>query len=150
MDAYDVVFIGCNAVALFGWVALIVLPRTRLAERVARTMAPSIVIALTYATLVLITAVSGGSDGDFFSLAGVKSLFEDRGVLTAAWIHYLAFDLAIGCWMWRRARDIGLAHRWLVPCLLATLWLGPVGFIAFQIASLFQSRQTRASPQDAA
>ena len=140
MDAHDVVFIGCNAVALFGWIMLVGFPKARLTEQLARTMWPSLIIAATYTVLVIITAVSGGSDGDFLSLAGVKRLFDDRTVLTAAWIHYLAFDLAIGSWMWRRARELGLAHGWLVPCLLATLWLGPVGFVAFKVVSAWRCR----------
>jgi hypothetical protein len=131
VDAHDVVFYACNAVALFGWLVLIAFPRARLAEWLARTMLPSLLIAGAYSALVLVTLVTGGSEGDFFSLDGVRRLFDDRTVLTAAWIHYLAFDLAVGSWMWLRARELGLAHRWLVPCLLATLWLGPVGFLAF-------------------
>ena len=131
--AYDVVFYASNAIALAGWTLLIGFPHTRAAAWVRQTMAPSIAIATLYAGLVLTTFIAGGSDGNFFTLDGVKRLFDDRGVLTAAWIHYLAFDLAIGCWMSRRARELPLAHRWLVPCLALTLWLGPVGFLLFTV-----------------
>ncbi len=146
MDIHDVVFVVCNAIALFGWVVLVGFPRARLAERVADTMAPSLAIALVYTALVVVTLVVGGSDGHFFSLDGVRRLFDDRTVLTSAWIHYLAFDLALGCWMWRRARELGLSHARLVPCLLATAWVGPVGFVAFKAATAFQGRSAPSSP----
>lgn len=134
-DGYDIVFYLSNLVALGGWVLLIGFPRARATAWVARTMAPSVVIASLYAALVVITLIVGGSDGDFFSLDGVRRLFDDRGVLTAAWIHYLAFDLAIGCWMSRRAREYAMAHWRLVPCLALTLWLGPVGFLLFKLST---------------
>ena len=133
MAALDLVFIACNAVALVGWVALIALPRTRFAATIAASMWPSLAIAAVYSTLVIVTLFAGGSDGDFFSLDGVSRLFTNRTVVTAAWIHYLAFDLAVGAWMFRHARAVGLAHRWLAPCLLATLWVGPLGFLAFRL-----------------
>lgn len=141
MDAHDVVFFACNAIALFGWALLVFLPHARLTERMARTMAPSLAIALVYAALVIVTLVAGGSDGDFFSLDGVSRLFDHRTVLLAGWIHYLAFDLVAGSWMWRRARELGLGHTRLVPCLLLTLWLGPVGFLAFAVVRVVSTRR---------
>jgi len=143
MDAHDVVFYGCNAIALSGWLMLVAFPGLPLTERLARTMFPSLLIAVIYSALVIVTLITGGSDGSFMSLDGVARLFEDRTVLTAAWIHYLAFDLAVGSWMWLRARELGLAHRWLVPCLLATLWVGPVGFVAFRVVARLGGRSPR-------
>lgn len=140
MDAHDLVFYGCNAIALFGWTMLIVFPRANLTERLARSMLPSWLIAGVYTALVLVTLVTGGSDGHFLSLDGVSRLFEHRTVLTAGWIHYLAFDLAVGSWMWQRAREIDLAQRWLAPCLLATLWVGPFGFFVFRAIALRRGR----------
>jgi len=133
VDALDVVFVACNVVALAGWVPLVCFPRARATAHVARTMAPALVIAAIYGVLVVVTLVVGGSDGDFFSLDGVARLFDHRTVLLAGWIHYLAFDLVVGCWMWRRARELGIRHAHLVPCLLLTLWVGPVGLVAFTI-----------------
>jgi len=147
MDAHDVVFYACNGIALAGWVALIGFPRSRAAAWVAQTLAPSVAIAVVYSVLVLVTLVTGGSDGDFFSLEGVRRLFDDRTVLTAAWIHYLAFDLALGAWMWRRAREVGVRHALLVPCLVGTLWVGPVGLVLWKLVRLVVEARAAASPR---
>lgn len=74
MDAHDVVFVACNVIALSGWVLLVGFPRARLTERVARTMAPALLIAAIYAGLVVVTLIAGGSEGDFWSLDGVSRL----------------------------------------------------------------------------
>ena len=47
----------------------------------------------------------------------MKALFtQDRAVL-AGWVHYLAFDLFIGCWMVMDAAERGIKHLLVVPCL---------------------------------
>jgi len=53
--------------------------------------------------------------------------FGNPYVLTAGWIHYLAFDLFIGCWELRDSQRHGIAHWLVVPCLVLTFALGPVG-----------------------
>ena len=52
-------------------------------------------------------------------------------MLLAGWIHYLAFDLLIGTWETRDARERGLPHLLLVPCLVLTFLLGPAGWLLY-------------------
>ena len=51
--------------------------------------------------------------------------------LLAGWVHYLAFDLFIGAWETRDAAARGVPHAWVVPCLLMTFLLGPIGLLAY-------------------
>ena len=60
-------------------------------------------------------------------LEGVKQLFANDYILLAGWVHYLAFDLFIGAWEVRDARLVGISHWLVIPCLLFTFMLGPVG-----------------------
>ena len=72
-----------------------------------------------------------GAAGGFSSLAGVRALFADDGVLLAGWLHYLAFDLFLGAWICRRAAAEGM-NPWLLRlCLPPTFLLGPVGLLLF-------------------
>ena len=64
-------------------------------------------------------------------LDGVATLFANRWLLLAGWVHYLAFDLLIGTWEARDARERGLPHLLLVPCLFLTLMFGPAGWLAY-------------------
>ena len=75
-----------------------------------------------------------GSQGGFSSLAGVAQLFENRWLLLAGWVHYLAFDLFIGAWETRDAMARGLSRLWLAPCLLMTFMLGPIGLLMYHVA----------------
>jgi hypothetical protein len=53
-------------------------------------------------------------------------------MLLAGWTHYLAFDLIVGSWEVRDARERGISHWLVVPCLALTFMFGPVGFLAYQ------------------
>jgi hypothetical protein len=61
----------------------------------------------------------------------VKALFASDALLLAGWIHYLAFDLFIGAWEVRTARAEGIPHLLVLPCLVLTFLLGPVGLLLF-------------------
>ncbi|MDA7782649.1 ABA4-like family protein [Gammaproteobacteria bacterium] len=64
--------------------------------------------------------------GGIGSLDAVLLAFGNPYVLTAGWIHYLAFDLFIGSWELRDTQNQGIPHWQLVPCLLLTFAFGPV------------------------
>lgn len=115
-----------NTVALLSWIALLVQPR-RVAP-VLRFLVPG---ALAVLYLWAIATAMPGGDGGFDSLANVKALFtSDRAVL-AGWVHYLAFDLFIGCWEVLDARERGVRFLFVVPCLVLTFMFGPVGLLLY-------------------
>lgn len=122
------VFSICSSLAIIGWLLLIGLPRQRLAHLIASVAIP-VAIALVY--LVLIAQHFGSADGGFGSLADVAQLFANPALLLAGWVHYLAFDLFIGAWEVRDAQRHRVPHLLVVPCLLLTFMLGPIGLLAY-------------------
>jgi hypothetical protein len=123
------IFSAANMVALGGWIALLVAPRTPLVTwRLAGLAIPALLAGL-YAVLLALHAP--GAEGGFSSLADVAALFRTEGVLLAGWVHYLAFDLFVGAWICRRAAAEGM-NPWLVRlCLPPTFLAGPVGLLLF-------------------
>jgi hypothetical protein len=57
-------------------------------------------------------------------------MLSDARIFHTAWIHYLAFDLFVGRWIWRQARSEGRSSR---LALVATLFTGPAGLGIFGI-----------------
>jgi hypothetical protein len=119
----------CSTLVLPGWLLLVFLPRWRWTARLVSAVVIPLALACVY--LFLIATHFGRSDGDFSSLAGVGSLFQNPHNLLAGWIHYLAFDLFVGSWEVRDARRVGLRHVLVVPCLLLTFLLGPIGLLLY-------------------
>jgi hypothetical protein len=118
-----------NLLALLSWVALALLPGKRWVARWIAGMAVPTVLAVVYAALIL---SNWGGPGSFSSLDGVALLFANPWLLLAGWIHYLAFDLLVGAWEVRDARERGVPHLWVVPCLFLTFMFGPAGWLAYQ------------------
>jgi hypothetical protein len=113
-----------------GWLLLIFAPRWRYSARfIAPVVIPGI-LSVAYLTLFAMNS-SPADFSNFSSLAGVKSLFQIDALLLAGWIHYLAFDLFIGSWEVRDAQSVGVPHLLVVPCLVLTFMLGPVGLLSY-------------------
>jgi hypothetical protein len=125
----ETVFTFANAFVLAGWLALLLAPRApKLADRIASVVIP-LLLAIAYLALapVFFTFTEGGFD----SLANVMILFDNPRAVMAGWLHYLAFDLFIGAWQVRQAREHNIRHLVIIPSLILTLLLGPVGLLAF-------------------
>ncbi len=117
-----------NGVAIAGWLALVFLPRHPW-TRQGLTVAVVSLLAATYVGLLL--WFLGDADGNFGSLANVATLFSHPHVVLVGWIHYLAFDLFVGTWIVQDWAATGHPSWWMVPVLLATFWVGPVGLLTY-------------------
>jgi hypothetical protein len=125
----DTLFLLGGFAAMSGWIALLASPWLgRAADRYASLVVPG-VIAVVYTGLVL--AFWSRAEGGFGSLGDVARLFETRELLLAGWLHYLAFDLFVGAWEVRRAREAAIPFVLVVPCLGLTFLFGPAGLLAF-------------------
>lgn len=125
---FETVFSICSTLAMLGWLLLVIAPRWRGTQMVTAVGIP-LAIAIVY--LALIGRYMPGATGGFGSLADVAALFSQPGLLLAGWVHYLAFDLFIGAWEVRDATRHQVSHLLVVPCLLLTFMLGPIGLLAY-------------------
>lgn len=126
-----------NTAALVSWIVLIVQPR-RMAP-LLRFVVP-VLMAVLY--IWALATAPANPDGGFGSLAQVKALFsQDRAVL-AGWVHYLAFDIFVGCWEVMDAQQRGVRYLLVVPCLVLTFMFGPVGLLLYLTLRAVVSRGT--------
>jgi len=132
------IFSLVNAAALAAWLMLVALPGRRWVAAMTATIVPAL-FAAAYAVIVAVQF--GRSPGGFSSLAAVSTLFDNRWLLLAGWMHYLAFDLFVGTWEVRDARVRGIPHLLVVPCLLLTFLFGPAGWLAYNALRVVYRRR---------
>ncbi len=130
MPIYELVFLVCNYGVIPCWLLLVLAPTSVWAHRLVHSGAFAWALVPAYA-LMLWTDVPGPQGASFFTLDGVMRIFESRQTVVACWIHYLVFDLFVGAWIARDAARRQLPRLPVIPCLLATLMFGPVGFGAY-------------------
>ena len=124
----ETLFSVAGSIAAVGWLTLAVVPRQPFTQIISAVIAP-LVLALVY--LYLIAMHFNGAEGGFGSLADVATLFQKRELLLAGWIHYLCFDLFIGSWEIRDSQKHCIPHLVMIPCLLMTFMLGPIGLLFY-------------------
>jgi prepilin signal peptidase PulO-like enzyme (type II secretory pathway) len=135
----DKIFSIANLIAMLGWILLLVAPRWIVTRKVVLSGAIPLLLAGAY--LILIVLFFGKSDGGFGSLPEVMKLFTNEWATLAGWIHYLAFDLFVGTWEVKDAQARGISHWFVIPCLILTFLLGPIGFLLYSILRLFLAKK---------
>jgi hypothetical protein len=114
------------------WALLILMPRAQITDTLVHSVMMPLILGVTYAWLLATALALPAPEGaGFSSLEGLMKLFTVEMALVAAWSHYIVFDLFVGAWEARDAQRVGMNHLLLVPCLVLTLLVGPIGLLAY-------------------
>jgi ABA4-like protein len=140
------IFSMANFVAVCCWLMLAALPRRKWVSSVVAGAVVPAFFAAVYAVIIGMTF--SNAEGGFSSLPDVALLFSNPWLLLAGWIHYLAFDLLIGSWEVRDARDRGISHLLVVPCLILTFLFGPAGWLLYMGVRSVNRRSTQPQLQE--
>lgn len=129
----EMLFSLCNTLILFFWGSLLLFPKKRLTKQLLQY--PWVPLGLSFFYGYFLLGFGGLAGADFTSLNGILALFKEATPESAAagWLHYLAFDFWVGCWLLRHSQEKGIPHMWLWVPLLFTFMLGPLGVLAYSI-----------------
>jgi hypothetical protein len=130
----DQAFLAANVGIMAFWALLIIAPNWSVTHALVHRPVLPLALALAYIAYALPGFILPGGKpegGGFGSLAEVMVLFTSKPAVMAGWIHYLVFDLFVGAWEARDAKRLGFPHWLLIPCLILTLLLGPVGLALY-------------------
>lgn len=136
----DTIFQLCSGIAILGWLILII-GSPFIMEIDKFLLGVIVVLFCIVYTWLVVSGFSFDKIKNLGSLDGVMELFKDRSLLTAGWIHYLAFDLLIGCWIKRNSLRHGIPHIVIVPVLFVTLMLGPVGLLLYLLIRTIKTKR---------
>lgn len=134
----DLIFSIANITAIAGWLLLAIGPGWGITRRIVLSGILPLLLSVAY--LVLIVLFFGDAEGGFGSLPDVMKLFTNEWAVLAGWIHYLAFDMFIGAWEVRDAQRRGVSHLLVIPCLVLTFLLGPIGLLLYHIIRQFTAK----------
>jgi len=120
------------------WLLLIVAPRWAWTKRLVHGPVALLLLAPIYAYMLF--GYGSQPEGmELSSLYGVMIGFSVPHIVVAGWIHYLIFDLFVGAWETRDAQRRGIPHLLVVPCLIVTLLIGPVGLLLYVLVRFFST-----------
>lgn len=134
---YDWLFSAVNVSVIPAWLLLVVLPKHQITKLVVHSYLYPMLLGALYIWLMI---TSWGGDGGMDTLQNLKTSFGRDEILVLGWVHYLVFDLFIGAWMSRDSRTLGIHHLTLIPCLVLTLFAGPIGLVSYLIIRWVKTR----------
>ena len=137
---YKIIFNIYNTGILIFWLLLLVFPKSKLTQKM--TDFPWIPLVIAFGYIYFLGTSDSIFSVDFSSLSGLTEMFQNsnpRGV-AAGWLHYLAFDFWVGCWILRDSQKKGVKHAFIIFPMLFTFMLGPVGVIIYTLVLLFQKK----------
>ncbi len=117
------------------WALMIVLPRWRVTKRLMSSPLVCAAPAAIYAALVIPRFAEVWQAVSSPELSGIAALLGSPVGATIGWLHFLAFDLFVGRWIYLDSRERGITAWVMAPVLLLTLMLGPCGFLLYLIVS---------------
>lgn len=133
---YETLFQLANLAVLPLWALMIFAPHWRGTQAVLRSFIPVSVLAVLYATLLIQSFFDPNPALNPADLANPTLAVIAAGLSTPAgatigWVHFLAFDLFAGRWIYLDSRERGLSAWWVGPCLFFTLMAGPLGLLLY-------------------
>ena len=75
----------------------------------------------------------------FGSLAGILTLYNNPFLLTAGWVHIMAFDLLVAVWIKKNSVQHSISHGLIILPLIFTCMLGPLGFVIYMLIRWFKT-----------
>lgn len=136
----DSIFQICSTIAMVGWLLLII--ASPFLQGIDKFLISVIIVLFCIVYAWLITQSFAPADmKNFGSLDGVMVLFQNKTLVTAGWVHYLAFDLMTGIWIKRNSVKYGISHWIIIPCLFLTFMLGPIGLLLYLLIRTIKAKQ---------
>ncbi len=148
----NAIFDASSLLVMPFWALMVFAPTWRVTKRIIDTALPWIVMpaCLLYAVLVIPDVANVWTTVSNPELASIQALLATPAGATIAWVHFLAFDLFVGRWVYLDSRRWQLPAWLVAPTLFLTLMLGPVGLLTYLgVRALLQQRRLPASLEQA-
>lgn len=139
----EMLFKISNLIILPFWALMIFLPRWRVTKKLIGSPFVCAAPAALYAALVIPRLAEIWPAVSNPELSSISALLGSPVGATIAWLHFLAFDLFVGRWIYLDGRDRGISFWVMAPALFLTLMLGPCGFLLYLIARYVNGYQRR-------
>jgi hypothetical protein len=134
-------FQASNLLVMPFWVLMIIAPRWGFTRRIVTSPAIIVPIALLYSVLVVPNLLSILPQLANPTLPIIQTLLSSDAGATTAWIHFLAFDLWVGRWVYVDAQEREIPV-WLVSiCLACVFMAGPFGLLVYLGIRWFMQRK---------
>lgn len=140
---YETLYFLMNTGVMPAWLLLLLLPKHKFTKRLVHSGFYPLFYGLLYLVFLGRAMFFGDSspDAGMSTLPAMMAIFDHPNGALTGWVHYLVFDLFVGCWIARDAARQGIRHLLIVPCLLFSFMFGPVGLMLYVLLQRFTGKR---------
>jgi len=112
------------------WVLMIALPEWKLTHHFIDNRTPTRILFYLFISylILLLQQVPDFGFGSLYSAIEIISI--ENGIL-ALKVLFVSWDILIGMWILNKAKESNLSHLLIIPCLITTYYIAPLGFLLF-------------------
>ena len=141
MEIYFGIF---NLIALIPWLLMICFPDHKITGICTDRQIPVVMLCSIYFVLFSIQILGPNNTFvDFMDFNSVKQAFSNDLVMLLGWVHYLAFDLFIGIYIFENMKQQLKMRLSLRMILVITLFLGPIGYLIFALSGRSRDKKSQ-------
>jgi hypothetical protein len=127
-----------NLFVLPFWMLMIFFPKWGVTQKIMASLLPFVVLAGLY--IYLFSGAITPESAQALSnpqLADIAQFFATERVAATGWVHFLAFDLFVGRWIYWEGQKTGI---WTIHSLILGLFAGPIGLLSHVLTVWIQER----------
>ncbi len=145
MKGIEPVFTLTFLVTVPFWALMIVLPGWRWTDRIIGSPWIAVPPLLAYLAVMIPILSRYWPVVSSPDLGALQQVLASPAGAATVWAHLVAFDLLVARWMYLDARGRGVHPLIMAPVLAATIFLAPVGFLAYLLVRVPAARPGRAA-----
>ena len=143
--SFENIYLWANLGILPFWLMLIIIPNSKFTQIFVNSIVLPLILSAAYVYLIYQTILLDESLLDvlklYLSLDNLYTVFATETFLLIFWIHFLALNLFLGCWVSRDAMKYNISRGLVFIPLILIYFTGPLGLVLFWLFRIFYARR---------
>ena len=143
--SFENIYLWVNLGILPFWLMLIIIPNSKFTQIFVNSIVLPLILSAAYVYLIYQTILLDGSLLDVFklylSLDNLYTVLATETFLLIFWIHFLALNLFLGCWVSRDAIKYNISRGLVFIPLILIYFTGPLGLVLYWLFRIFYAKR---------
>ena len=143
--AFENIYLWTNFGILAFWLMLIIIPSSKFTQFFVNSIILPLILSAAYIYVIYQAILLDEPIFDFFELyLGLENLytiFATETFLLIFWIHFLALNLFLGCWVSRDAIKYNISRGLVFIPLILIYFTGPLGLVLYWLFRIFYAKR---------
>ena len=143
--SFENMYLWVNLGILPFWLMLIIIPNSKFTQIFVNSIVLPLILSAAYVYLIYQTILLDESLLDVFklylSLDDLYTAFATETFLLIFWIHFVALNLFLGCWVSRDAIKYNIPRSLVFIPLILIYFTGPLGLVLYWLFRIFYAKR---------